>query len=82
MADEYMVTTSDNPFNYFTQFEAWLAYDMRLGHHTLNYLARVARTSHELSEEDTRLAISQAVDEIVRMNINGLYVKQKAPNPE
>lgn len=79
VVDEYMVTTSDNPFSYYTQYPEWLAYDTRLGHFTLSYLARVARTSHELSEEDEALAITQAIDEIIRYNINGLYVKEFRP---
>lgn len=72
---DHMLTTVDNPFNPFTQFDEWYAYDSQLGHHTLAFLARVTRTSDELSEADQSLAIEEAIDEIVRENVSGLYRK-------
>lgn len=71
----YMLTTVDNPWNPVTQFDAWHAYDTQAGHHSLSYLARIVKTSDELSESDQELAIDLAIDEIVRENINGLYRK-------
>lgn len=69
----YMVTTTDNPYDYFTQFDEWYAFDVAAGYHTLSYLARVTTTSHDLSEADQRAAIENALDEIVELNINGMY---------
>lgn len=77
--DEYMVTTIDNPYNYYTHFDQWYAYDTGAGHFTLNFLARVARTSNDLSDEDNAQAVAQAVDDIVRENVSGIYTKVKAP---
>jgi hypothetical protein len=71
----YMLTTVDNPFDPFTQFKEWFAYDTGMGYHTASFLARVAQTSDELSEADQHLAIQQAIDEIVRENVLGLYRK-------
>lgn len=74
-----MVSTIDNPYNYFTQFPEWYAYDTARGYHTLNFLARVTWSSHELSDADQALAIATAVDEIVKENVLGLYIKVTAP---
>lgn len=79
MAD-HMLTTTDNPFNPFTQFDEWRAYDERLGYYTLSYLARIVKTSDDLSDADQSLAIEQAIDEIVDMNILGVYRKVEDPN--
>jgi len=68
------LTTVDNPFDPITQFEQWYAWDTRKGYHTLAYQARVTRSSHELSEADQDVAIDQAMDDIVRLNV-GLYKK-------
>lgn len=76
---EYLLSTSDNPFNPWTQWDAWLGHDMAAGHHTLSYLARIAVSSNDLSDPDADLAVTQAIDEIVEENVNGLYVK--VPNP-
>lgn len=72
---EHMLTTVDNPFDPFTQFDEWFAYDEALGHNTTQFLARVVITSDELSSADQSLAIESAIDEIVRENVTGLYRK-------
>lgn len=76
---EHMLTTKDNPYNPFTEYDEWYAYDTWHGYHTAAYLARIVRSSHDISEADQSLAIEMAIDEIVRENINGLYVKVAAP---
>jgi len=78
MSDDVMLTTSDNPFNPFTQFNEWHAWDYPR-YDTLGYLARIAKTSHELSQPDQMLAIVSAVDEIVSLN-SGLYLKLTKPS--
>ncbi len=72
---EFMLTTLDNPFNPFTHYDEWYNYDETKGYHTCAYLARIAKTSDELSETDEALAIDQAMDEIVGLNILGNYIK-------
>lgn len=70
-----MLTTADNPFNPFTQFQEWFAFDESKGYNSCSYLARIANISDELSEVDELLEIERAIDEIVRMNILGIYKK-------
>lgn len=72
--DQYMLTTVDNPYDPFTQFNEWYVWDEKAGYHTLSYLGRVLVTSHELSQADQDAATTQAIDEIVRNNV-GLYKK-------
>lgn len=75
LPDDTMLTTIDNPFNPFTQFDEWQAWDESHGYYTCAYLARIARTSDELSETDEALAINQAIDEILALNVLGIYKK-------
>jgi hypothetical protein len=76
---DHLLSTSDNPFNPWTQWDEWLAHDMREQHHTLPYLARIIVSSDELSEADQDLAYDNAVSEILEENINGLYIKVAKP---
>lgn len=76
---EHMLTTVDNPFNPFTHFDEWDAWDRARGYNTTAFLARVVRTSDELSEADQSLAIEQAIEDIVRENVLGLY--RRVPKP-
>ena len=65
---EHMLSTASNPFNPFENFDAWLQYDIEKGYNCCGLLARIARTSTELSECDYNLEVDRAIDEIV-MNI-------------
>ena len=69
------LTTTDNPFSPFVQWDEWYAFDVSKGYNTCSYLARVVRGSNELSDADEDLAIENAIDEIVNLNVTGNYVK-------
>lgn len=75
----HMLTTMDNPYDPFTQFDEWLRYDQSSGYYTTEYLARLTLSSGDLSESDQDNAIEYAIEEIVRENINGMYKKVPAP---
>lgn len=71
---EVLLTTTDNPYNPFTEFDQWRAYDEQVGHYTLQLLGRVCITSDELSELDQSRAIDHAMDEIVAENVSGVHI--------
>lgn len=70
-----MLTTIDNPYDPFMQFDEWNAFDMQMGYNSLAYLDRIAKTSPELSPNDYMREINRAIDEIIRFNLNGMYKK-------
>lgn len=78
--EQYFVTTIDNPFDYFTQFDDWHRFDEDHGYYTCEYMARIANYTDEMSEEDRTRVINEAAEEIVRQNILGIYrlCKKKA----
>lgn len=74
---EYMLTTVDNPYDPFTQWDEWLSWDDQAGYHTPGLLARIARVSPDLSEADQTQAVQMAIDECVEMNVLGVLKKVK-----
>lgn len=80
MPKRHMLTTIDNPFNPWTQFDSWNAWDEQAGYYTLAFQARIVRTSGALSEPDQDKAIEDAIEEIVHENVLGLY--KRVPEPE
>ena len=68
-----MLTTTDNPYDPFTQFEMWNRWDEEMGYYTTNYLARVSTASGEMSEEEQREAHEDALQEVVDYNVLGIY---------
>jgi hypothetical protein len=76
---ESMLTTVDNPWNPFTHFDEWYAFDEAAGYFTSGLLARIVKSSDDLSEADQSLAIEDAIDEIVKENVLGIFRKVQAP---
>ena len=70
-----MLTTLDNPYDPFKQFDDWYRWDVEKGYNSCAYLARVAAYSDDLSDEDRIQVIEDAIDEICRMNLTGNYKK-------
>ena len=60
------LTTSDNPYSPFTEWDQWYQYDEVHGYHTCSLLARVAKTSNGLPPKENETIIEQAIDSIVQ----------------
>jgi len=73
--NDAMLTTIDNPFDPFTQWDEWKRFDEDMKYFTCSYLARIAKTSDDLSDADNEKAIDDAINEIVSFNILGIYRK-------
>lgn len=72
---EVMITTEDNPYDPFTDFNQWHTFDVVHDYHTLALLGRITFSSHELSELDQQQELEMAIDEMILYNITGNYVK-------
>lgn len=70
-----MLTTVDNPYNPFTQFDEWYAYDTNMGYYSCAYLSRIAKTAESLSDEENAIALNQAINEILYFDVLGIYQK-------
>ena len=80
MAEEVMLTTIDNPYNPFDNFEQWYMFDelqaRRENRPTCcSYLARVDCSSDEVSEAEQRQTMNDIIDEIVQLNLSGKFIK-------
>lgn len=91
--EDCMLTTVDNPYDPYKQFDSWYAFDTSLriipqvdpdcpvSTHCSEYLARIAITSNDMSAEEYRREVSQAIDEIIRLDPFHIY-KKVYPNDE
>ena len=60
-----MLTTVDNPFDPFDDFDSWFMYDSQKGYNSCGLLARIAHTSDGLSDVENEKEINRAIDEII-----------------
>lgn len=79
---DYMLTTRDNPYDPWKQWDEWLAFDIEKGYGTCEYLARVAITSPDMTDEENSAEISRAIDEIIGYDVIGLYTRAYAPDDD
>lgn len=75
MSRRVALTTLDNPYNPIKDFQNWKNFDDSMGYYTSELLSRVVVTSSELPDSLLDADIEQAVDEIVKYNISGIYKK-------
>jgi hypothetical protein len=75
MLDEYMLTTIDNPYDPFEQFDSWLLFDVEKGYNTCAHLDRVSHTSDDMSEEEVAAEIDRAMNEIIKYDFQNIYKK-------
>ncbi len=70
-----MLTTIDNPFDPFTEFDSWFQFDEEKGYHTCQFLAKISKASSEMSDQDYEYWNDLAIDEIVKFNVRGIDKK-------
>lgn len=72
---EVMLTTVDNPYDPFENFESWYNFDIDHGYDSCGYLDRIAKTSNALSDNENRQIIADAIDEIVKYDPLNVFMK-------
>ena len=69
------LTTFDNPFNPFENFDEWFAFDIQHGYNTCGKLMRIANVENNMSEVEYNNEIERAIDEIIQYDFVELYRK-------
>lgn len=82
MNSNVALTTVDNPFNPFVDFDSWFMFDIDKGYNSSAYLARIAKTSDSLSDEENDEELERAIDEIVKYDFMNIYKKIKRDSKE
>jgi hypothetical protein len=69
------LSTIDNPFDPYKDYDEWKRFDQEKGYNSSSYLARLANTSIHLSEKEFIEEVEKAVDRICYLDPIGLYKK-------
>ena len=68
MLEEKLLTTIDNPYNPFSNWDEWYTYDITKGYFTCGLLARFAISSDSLSEPEKRTFLQDAMKRIIAID--------------
>ena len=63
--NDCMISTVDNPFNPFKQFDDWFNWDVAKGYNTCGTLARISKVSNALSDDMNSEEIDRAMDVMI-----------------
>lgn len=84
MSNDSSITTSncqlstiDNPFNPFEQFDDWFMFDIEKGYYSCSKQARLANITDDMTEQEENEEIERAIDEFIKHDFTGLYMKVK-----
>lgn len=61
-----VLSTSDNPYDPFTDFKQWYLFDVSHGYNSCGITASNVDISDDVSEVDFQKAVEDAIDEIIR----------------
>ena len=72
----FRLTTNDNPFDPFDEFENWLNFDSTvLGYNSSAYLARMFPDSDLYTEEEREAVLEDTIDKIIELDPLNIYKK-------
>ena len=77
MENNCMLTTFDNPFDPFEQFTSWFMFDVEKGYNSCSYLARIAKLTDDMTDQEVSDEIERAIDEIIQYDFANIYKKVK-----
>lgn len=77
MSNNCALTTIDNPFDPFSQFNDWFEFDIEKGYYTCSRLARITKLSDDMSEVERNNEIERAIDTLIKYDFFDIYKKVK-----
>ena len=72
---ECMLTTVDNPFDPFDDFDSWFMFDIEKGYNSCSLLARIMKVSDDMTEKEEDEERERAIDEIIKYDFLDIYKK-------
>ena len=81
METEFRLTTFDNPFDPFDDFNSWWLFDVEKGYNTCGYLDRIAKVTDDMTQKEVNAEIERAIDEIILYNPLNIYKKVQRQVP-
>ena len=69
------ITTFDNPFSPFSDFENWFLFDIENHYYTCNKLARLSKVDDSMTDKEETEAVERAIDRLIEIDPLDIYKK-------
>ena len=77
MANAFMLSTIDNPYDPFEQFSSWLLFDKEKGYNSCEILARTVKLSDDMTEKEINEETERAIDQIIKFDPLNVFIKKQ-----
>lgn len=75
MENEIMLTTVDNPFNPFDNFDSWLLFDKEKGYNSCERLARLLQITDDMSQVEVERERIRAIDRLIELDFTNTFAR-------
>ena len=75
MLYDCMISTKDNPFDPFDDFNAWLLFDKEKGYDSNERVARLAHITEDMTEEESDKEFERAMDRLIEIDPLDIFIK-------
>ena len=75
MANAFMLSTIDNPYDPFEQFASWLLFDKEKGYNSSERLDRIAKVTDDMTDNEINEELELAIDEIIKYDFMNVFIK-------
>ena len=75
MSNEFMLTTIDNPFDPFEQFDSWLMFDKEKGYDSCEKLARLVELTSDMTQKEIDEATEKAIEKLIKYDFTHTFKK-------
>lgn len=79
---QFKITTNDNPFDPFEDWDNWLLFDIELGYYSCSRLDRIIKIQDDFSAVEISIETERAIDEIVKNDFLDIYKKVSKDYPD
>ena len=79
---ECTLTTFDNPYDPFEQFNQWFLFDVEKGYDTCSLLGRIANFTDDMTQRERDIENERAIDEIIKYDFENKYKKVRRKTTE
>ena len=79
---QHKLSTNDNPFDPFEDFDNWYLYDIEYGYYSCSKLDRIVKIKDDFTEIEISQETERAIDAIIKNDFTDKFIKVTRTFPD